>query len=132
MLEFSLADDGTMDTVIAVHCCECGQNWKERFSDGVRPRTYLELTEYMENEIIYCECDIRGRFTMEHHVVRSIRSRLYQVDVDSNWWIDCQGNPETGTEMYTITHSKYAIKIPCTSRILTEKLARLLETATVI
>ena len=29
--EYTLIDDGTMDTVIAVHCA-CGCTWEERFS----------------------------------------------------------------------------------------------------
>lgn len=31
-LEFTLSDDGTLDTVIEVHCTKCKRTWEERFN----------------------------------------------------------------------------------------------------
>lgn len=62
-LQFSLLDDGTMDTVIAVYCPNCDRVWEERFgdtSDYRDPDTgVLDFDLFLDvyTDGIYCECE---------------------------------------------------------------------------
>lgn len=61
-MEFTLIDDGTLDTVVKCYCNKCGRTWKERINmnyaatyrdeDG----TMLDLDGLMDDFGIYCEC----------------------------------------------------------------------------
>ena len=49
MLEASVLDDGTMDTVIAVYCSECKETWEERF-DGETAADYRDDDGYLSDD----------------------------------------------------------------------------------
>ena len=58
MLEFTLLDDGTLDTVVEVHCTECDRTWTERFMDTAEYRDdeggMCNLTGLMDDWDVYC------------------------------------------------------------------------------
>ncbi len=58
-IEYTLLDDGTMDTVVECHCDECGKTWEERILDTTDEscREIHDLTELLEENDIACECE---------------------------------------------------------------------------
>jgi len=62
-LDFTLLDDGTLDTVVEVTCMRCGKTWEERF-DGECASYYrnpetgamVDLLAFVEGFDIYCPC----------------------------------------------------------------------------
>ena len=58
MLEYTLLDDGTMDTVVEFHCTRCNRTWEERFSDASDYRDEdgdLDLNAFVAELGICCE-----------------------------------------------------------------------------
>ena len=63
MIEFTLEDDGTTDTVVECHCTICGRTWTERINMNYAA-TYrddetgemLDLDGLMDDFNIYCDC----------------------------------------------------------------------------
>lgn len=58
-IDYSLIDDGTMDTVVECHCDECGKTWEERFDDPFvhYDADGLNLVQLMDDYDVYCECE---------------------------------------------------------------------------
>ena len=62
-LGFDLIDDGTIDTVIEVHCNNCDRVWEERFSDTSDYRDpdtgILDFNAFLDAyaDDIYCVCE---------------------------------------------------------------------------
>lgn len=63
-LEFTLLDDGTLDTVVEITCRKCGKTWEERFNGKLAsyyrdPDTgeMLRLADLVADMGIYCECE---------------------------------------------------------------------------
>lgn len=62
-LEFDLIDDGTLDTVISVHCNDCDRVWEERFGDTSDYRDsdtgVLDFDAFLNGYAsdIYCDCE---------------------------------------------------------------------------
>lgn len=58
-MDYTLLDDGTLDTVVECHCLDCGNTWEERFGDTSDYRddsgAMDDLTGLMEDYDIYCE-----------------------------------------------------------------------------
>ena len=58
MLEYTLLDDGTMDTGIRFHCTRCNQTWGEWFSDTSEYRDEdgdLDLNQFVAELGTCCE-----------------------------------------------------------------------------
>lgn len=65
--EFTLLDDGTLDTVVQVHCPNCENTWEERFS-GEYAKYFRDpdsgtldedafFADLREGHDLYCDCD---------------------------------------------------------------------------
>ena len=58
MLNYTLSDDGTLDTVIECTCTECGHVWEERFSDTSDysdEHGFLRVNSLMVDHDVCCE-----------------------------------------------------------------------------
>jgi hypothetical protein len=55
MIDVTLSDDGTLDTVVQCECSECGEAWTERFSETSR-HDNGEITDAAWEQIVLdCE-----------------------------------------------------------------------------
>ena len=60
-LDFTLLDDGTLDTAVEIRCTICGRTWEERFN-GEYASEYrdidgcLDLLAFVEGFDVYCSC----------------------------------------------------------------------------
>jgi len=63
MLEFDLVDNGTLDTVIEVHCTECDRTWEEVFSQEYASEFRdsdtgeLDMDAFIDGYDVTCECE---------------------------------------------------------------------------
>ena len=63
-LEYDLIDDGTLDTVVEVHCTVCDKTWEERFSQEYASNyrdpdsgDMIGLVELVADSDLWCDCE---------------------------------------------------------------------------